>query len=306
MVKGSDLVRYEALFRKEYAMAAAAIDRTNLWALLATIGTPLPSTGVGNDYRWFGSLPEFEEWVGDRNLSDLSEYNYTILNKDFQAAVRIDKNDLNDDSLGMIMTRIRDLPTGVERKWGKLMHELLINGTTNKAFDGVAFFSDVSGVRLNDNLLAGTISAGTPTIGQVEADIDTVRTAMAAFKNENGEPLGIMPDVYIVHPKLERFFKMVFESTSAVSGSNSGVANWANGMGRVIVDPALTDVNDFYALCTSYSVGPFVKQNRQNVETVLDDTQVNINKAYFFGADFRGNAGYAFPILAAKVVSAVA
>lgn len=305
MVKGTDLVRYEALFRREYANAAAEIDRTNLWSQLATIGTELPSAGAGEDYRWFGSLPEFEEWIGDRNLSDLAEYDYTIKNRDFQAAVKIFKNDLDDDHLGMIMTRVRDLPGGVERKWGKLMHELLVNGTTAKAFDGVAFFSDASGSRVNDNLLAGTISAGTPTLAQVEADIDTVRTAMAAFKNENGEALGIIPDTYIVHPKLERLFKTVFESSAGVSGANSGVANWAKGAGRVIVDPSLTDVNDFYALCTTYSVGPFVRQKRQDVETVLDDSQVNINKAYFFGADFRGNAGYAFPILAAKVVSSV-
>ena len=74
---------------------------------------------------------------------------------------------------------------------------------------------------------------------------------------------------------------------------------------RVIVDPGLTDANDFYALATKYSVGPFVKQKRKAVETFLDDKNVNINRKLIFGASFRGNVGYGLPILAAKVVSAV-
>ena len=38
----------------------------------------------------------------------------------------------------------------------ELILNALVNGDTLLAYDGVAFFSDASGLRVNDNLLAGT------------------------------------------------------------------------------------------------------------------------------------------------------
>ena len=175
------------------------------------------------------------------------------------------------------------------------------------AFDGIAFFSDVSGVRINDNLLAGTISAGTPTLAQIAADIRTCRNSMLGFKDSRGEIIGIMPDTFVVPPNLEMGFMQLMTSNSDPSLTNSGTVNpFKNWVKRIVVDPGLTDLNDFYALSTSYSVGPFVRQQRSGVETFLDETGRNVNGRLIFGAKFRGNVGYGLPILAAKVVSAVA
>jgi phage major head subunit gpT-like protein len=306
MIRDMDIVRYQNVFRLEYEKASQQIADTNLWAALATLGTEIPSTGESEDYRWLADTPEFDEWVGDINMDDLGEYEFNIKNKDFSAAVKIYRNEIEDDKLDIIMPRVRGMPAGEGRKWGKLIHSLLTGGTTALAFDGVAFFSDASGNRLNDNLLAGTISAATPTLAQVEADIDTVRNAMAAFKNSRSEIVGIVPDTFVVPAKLEKFFRQLQTSAADPSAGNSGVSNPYSGfIKRIVVDPGLTDANDFYALCTTYSVGPFVRQKRQAVETVLDASHVNINKTLFFQANFRGNAGYGLPILAAKVVSSV-
>lgn len=305
MIKESDLVRYEALFRKDYATAASQMQANDLWGVLATLATEIMSTNGSESYRWFGELPEFTEWIGDRKISDLKDYDYTLKNKDFQAAVKIFKDDLDDDHLGMIQTQIKGLPAGALTKWGKLVHDLLIKGTTAKAFDGVAFFSAATGNRKFSNLFTGTISAASPTLTQVQKDIMTVRSGMMMYKDANGSPIGIYPDTFVVPPQLEYLFRQAIDSQSDGSVANSGTINPIKSVGTVVVDPGLTDVNDFYALCTKYAVGPFIRQNRQAVETQLyDDT--SRTKCYVFGADFRGNAGYAFPCLAAKSVSAIA
>jgi len=306
MVKGMSIVALQTLFRKEYNAAVEAYSNTSAWDAVSDIGTEIPSNGSSEDYRWLQETPEFEQWIGDLNVGDLAEYKYAITNEPFAAAVGVHTDEIEDDKDDLILSRIRGMAGGEKRKWGKMLHTLLVNGTTNLAFDGIAFFSNASGVRLNDNLLAGTISAATPTIAQVLADVDTVMQAMGAFVNTRGEIVGIVPDTFVVSMKAATTFRRALLSPTDGSGTNSAVANPFQGMPiRIVVDPGLTDFNDFYALATKYPVGPLIKQKRSDVKTFLDDTGENVNGRLAFGAKFRGNVGYGLPIMAAKVVSAV-
>lgn len=307
MVKGMSIVALQTLFRKEYSQAVAEYSNTNAWDGVGSLAMEIPSMGPIETYRFLQELPEFQQWIGDLKKDDLAEYSYALENIDFAAAVDVHKNELDDDRDGVILQRIRGMAGGETRKWGKLVDAALKAGTTNTAFDGIAFFADASGARVNDNLLAGTISAGTPTLAQIAADLRTVRNAGLGFKDSRGEIVGMMFDTFVVPPNLEMGFMQLLNSNSDPSLTNAGTVNpYKNWVKRVIVDPGLTDLNDFYAFATTYSVGGIIKQKRQGVETWLDDTQVRVNKKLTFGGDFRGNVGYGLPILAAKVVSGVA
>jgi phage major head subunit gpT-like protein len=306
MVKGMSIIALQTLFRKEYNQAVAEYSNTNAWDGMADIGTEIQSTGPAEDYRWLQEMPEFDKWIGDLNAADLAEYRFAITNEPFAAAVGVNVDELDDDRDGVILQRIRAMAGGERRKWGKLLHDLLLAGTSGLAFDGVAFFSDVSGVRVNDNLLAGTISAASPTVAQAAADVSTVRKAMLGFKDSRGEIVGIVPDTWVIPANLENVFMTLMTSTSDPTSNNAGTKNpYGQYIQRVIVDPGLTDANDFYALATKYSVGPFVKQMRSGVETFIDETGRYKNGRLTFGAKFRGNVGYGLPIMACKVVSAV-
>lgn len=307
MVKGMSIVALQTLFRKEYNQAVAEYANTNAWDAVADIGTEIPSTGPAEDYRWLQEMPEFDKWVGDLNAADLAEYRFSITNEPFAAAVGVHVDELEDDRDGVILARIRSMAGGEKRKWGKLISDLLVAGTSGLAFDGIAFFSDATGARVNDNLLAGTISAGTPTLAQIAADLRTVRNAMLGFKDSRGEIVGIVPDTFVVPPNLEMGFMQLMTSNSDPSLTNAGTVNpYKSWVKRVVVNPGLTDANDFYALATQYSVGPFVKQMRSGVETFIDESGRYKNGRLTFGAKFRGNVGYGLPIMAAKVVSGVA
>lgn len=306
MVKGMSIVAMQTLFRKEYNAAVAEYSNTNAWDAMSDIGTVIPSNGSSEDYRWLQETPEFDLWIGDLKTDDLKDYKFSITNEPFVASVGVHEDEIDDDKDDLILTRIRSMAGGEKRKWGKMLHTLLVNGTSGLAFDGVAFFSDASGDRLNDNLLSGTISAASPTVAQVLADVDTVVQAMGAFKNSRGDIVGIVPDTFVVSLKVASTFRRALLSPTDASNSNSAVNNPFQGMGfRIVVDPGLTDANDFYALATRYSVGPLVKQTRSAVESRLDDTGKNKNGRLTFLAKFRGNAGYGLPIMACKVVSSV-
>jgi len=307
MVKGLSLVALQTLFRREFNQATTQYTNTNAWDGVSSIAKEIPSLGPAETYRWLQENPEFQQWIGDLKKDDLAEYSYVLENLPFIMGVDIHKDEIDDDRDGIILDRIRGAAGAENRKWGKLVDAALKAATTSLAFDGIAFYSDVSGVRVNDNLLAGTISAGTPTLAQIAADLRTVRNAGLGFKDSRGEIVGILFDTFVVPPNLEMGFMQLLNSSSDPTLTNAGTVNpYRSWVKNVIVDPGLTDLNDFYAFSTTYGISGIIKQKRSATELFLDESQKYINGKLTFGANFRGNVGYGLPILSAKVVSAVA
>lgn len=305
MLTASKIVTAEKIFKKYFNDAIAQTDGNNLLAILGGLFMTINSDGAEEDYRWLGNMPQFSEWYGDVNVEDLAEYAYTIRNKHFIASVGIDQDELADDKWNIILPRIQAQGQRYMPHRGKIFSDLLVNGTTAKAFDGIAFFSDATGARVNDNLLAGTISLGTPTVAQAAADVQTARKAMMGFKDDKGEIIGLVPDTFVIPPNLETVFMQLIGASSDPTTSNAGTVNpYRSYIKNVVVNPLLTDGNDFYALCTGYAVKPLVFQERQEVENEL--VEQKLNKKLIFKADYRGAGGYALPNLAVKVVSAVA
>lgn len=306
MLNNSALATAEKVLKTQYNEAIGAIQATNPFIALRQVATVIQSEGSEESYGWLGEMPQAREWLGDLVIEDLSNYQYTLRNRHFAVNVGIDKDELDDDKFGLIKPRVAGLALRAEEYVGRLLHDLILNGTTYKAYDGVAFFSAATGVRVNNNLLTGTLSAGTPTIAQMEADIDAMRVAMSQFVDGKGEVMGIVMDTIVVHPSMERIVRQVVQSTYDPStATTSSAYNPFNGwIKNIIVDPLLSDKNDMYGLCLSYPVKPFVWQERQTPSQWL--TVQDTNRKAAFVCDFRGAAGLSFPFLAVKSVSAVA
>ena len=183
------------------------------------------------------------------------------------------------------------------RKWkGEMIANLIINGTTNLAYDGSAFFANRASP--NDNLLAGT---GT-TLAQFKADLYAARAAMMKFQSDSGKVMGLMMDTIVVPPELEGLALEAVTSTTGVAGAN--IANPINRwIKNVIVLPNATDANDWYGFASGFPLKPFVFQDRSPVELVLDDTQVKRNRKLVYSAEMRGNAGNAFFQMGIKTVN---
>lgn len=306
MLTQSQIVIAQKIFKTIYNKAIAEMAVSSPFIALGRLATEIPSDGAEEDYRWLGSMPLFEEWLGDITVEDLADYEYTIRNKHFAGAVGIDKDELADDKFGLIMPRIQALAYRALVHRGRQIESLVANGVTNLAYDGLPFFDDKAGVRLNDNLIGGTLNATVPSLTEVMTAIDTMRQAMMAFVDDRGEIIGLAPDTFVVSTLYERAFRTVAESSSDPSVTGGiGVAHplkrWIK---EIIVDPAIatSDANDFYGFCTDYPVKALVFQNRQETELWLDDTNKNVNKKLVFGADYRAGYGYALPQLGCKWV----
>ena len=305
MVSGTQIVAAQTLFRTIFNQALQAFAGLNSWTRLASLATEVPSTGPQEIYRWLGDLPMFEEWIGDLNVEDLSEAAYTLVNRHFGKGVGVDEDELDDDRLGLIRSRIEMLAVRYLQHKGQQIENLILNAATNLAFDGVAFFANTGGARLIDNLGAGTISAGTPTIAQVEADIDTMRQTVMQYQDSKGVAIGLVPMVFAGHPKLERLFRTVMTSTADPALTNAGASNPMRDMIRDYIPlPSASDVNDVYGFVTDMPVKPFIFQNRQGLNQEL--VRQPLNRKLIFKADYRAAYGYSLPHLGIKLVSAAA
>jgi phage major head subunit gpT-like protein len=109
------------------------------WPLIAMES---PSGGRSVDYKWLGDFPTMREWLGDRVIKDLSGYHYEITNKDYEATVEVDRNDIDDDLIGVYSPMIRQIGMSAKSHPDILVFALLAAGFATICFDGQYFFDD--------------------------------------------------------------------------------------------------------------------------------------------------------------------
>jgi phage major head subunit gpT-like protein len=294
-----DTVALEKGLRVEYNKAQEAmLKEAGAAKAVAALATIVPSGAASEKYGWLGDVPLVKEWLGPKTAGGLKDYDYSIKNKDFYTAIEIDRNEIEDDQIKIIVPRIGMLVLAVANYKFELIEDLIINGVTGLSYDGSAFFADRAAP--NDNLLAGT---GT-TVAQIKADIYSARAAMMQFQSDVGRVLGFAMDTIVVPPALEGAMLEAVMSTTAPDASASGVFNPIKGwIKQVIVMPRLSDADDWYGFCTNFPLRPFVFQNRKDPTPVLDDSEVKKTRKYIYSAEMRGNAGYGFFQMGVKVVN---
>ena len=258
-----------------------------------------PSDGYDEKYGWLGAMPGVQEWLGELNVKDLADYDYTIRNRDWATGVPIHQNDLDDDRVGALAMVPELLVKRITAHPEKLLISLLTGGTSGLAYDGIAFFSNASGVRTIDNLLAGS---GT-TLAQLETDLNAALTEMAKFTDDQGEALNVKGNMIVCPVALENKFKRLVLSDTDPTASAQGTFNPYAGRFTVIGDALLdaADVNDWYLLATDEVMKPLVLQMREQAKPQMEKTPGT--KTWKFSASYRGNVGYGLPQLAIKTVN---
>ncbi|MEO5355783.1 MAG: Mu-like prophage major head subunit gpT family protein [Nitrospirae bacterium YQR-1] len=92
-------------------------------------------------YGFLGAFPRMREWVGDRVLQNLSTHDFTIKNKDFESTIEVDRNDIEDDNLGIYNPIVQEFARVAATHPDELIFELFKDGTVNECYDGKAFFA---------------------------------------------------------------------------------------------------------------------------------------------------------------------
>lgn len=256
------------------------------------IAMKVPSTSSQNDYAWLSNFPKMREWVGDKVVKSLEGFKYTLANKSFEATVGVRRNDIEDDNLGIYAPQAQ-MAGYSARQWpDELVMDLVNAGFTADCYDGQYFFDTdhaVAGASVSNK---GTAALSVATQAAAIASYGAGRTAMRKFKDDEGRPLNVIPNVLLVPPALEHVALALVNNDRLEDGK----ANPYKGTAEVVVDARLTSDTAWFLLDTTKPVKPFIFQERRAPvfveQTGEDNDDVFMRGEFKFGAESRGNAGY--------------
>jgi phage major head subunit gpT-like protein len=116
-------------------------DAQPMWQDIATL---VPSNTASENYGWLGQFPRLKEWLGDKAIGNMSAQTYSIINKDYESTIGVDRNNLEDDQYGFYSTLFQEMGFAAATHPDELVFSLLAQGHTNDlgtAYDGQNFFS---------------------------------------------------------------------------------------------------------------------------------------------------------------------
>ena len=89
------------------------------------VSTVIPSTTGQNEYSWLGKFPRMREWLGDRVVNQMAAFKYAISNRDWESTIEVDRNDIEDDNIGIYAPLFEEMGMSAETHPDELVFGLL-------------------------------------------------------------------------------------------------------------------------------------------------------------------------------------
>jgi phage major head subunit gpT-like protein len=266
------------------------------WALMSLIGKM--GTKL-KEIRWLESVDKMRLMTGEAQYTAFREESLIITAFKYQTGLQLSVDEIEDNLENDYTNQVMLMNEAAKRLSPELIHGLLINGVTDNGYDGVPFFSDAhplgSSTGTFDNLLVGALSETTLNAGKV---------AMMKFPNDRGDILGLEPNLIVIPPDLEVTLKKLLNSqytnaVATVEGANT--INTAYGAFDYIIDPLLTDTNDWYMIHTKM-LKPFLHYERKAPYLEKDENERVSRDIVKWSLKYRIGVGYGWPQSAIKFV----
>ncbi|MGO2143924.1 MAG: Mu-like prophage major head subunit gpT family protein [Serratia bockelmannii] len=110
--------------------------------LYPSLTTRVSSGSMTEVYGWADDFPAIREWIGDREVHKLSEYEYALKNRKFESTITIPADKIADNQLSLFANITSEMGQQAAQHPDKLLFELLRKGTSAKGYDGVPFFGE--------------------------------------------------------------------------------------------------------------------------------------------------------------------
>ncbi|MDW7745873.1 Mu-like prophage major head subunit gpT family protein [Halomonas sp.] len=263
------------------------------------IAMRVTSTSGENRYKWLGRFPRLRRWAGEKVVKQLEGHGYTVVNDDFEATVEVDRNDIEDDSLGVIGTEAQMAGHSSKQLPDEIVYELVNRGFFDPCYDGQPFFDtdhpvgDGQGGAVSVSNM-GTAVLSISTLAAAQASYGAARAAMRKFKDDEGRPLGVRPNILLVPPALEDTGHALLANDRLEDGKPNPYKDTA----KLVVGDWLTSDTAWFLIDRTKPVAPFIYQERKAPVFVamhdINAPDVFSRRKFLFGAEARGAGGYAF------------
>jgi len=239
---------------------------------LNSLATFYTSTTASNNYAFLEALGGWSLWNGARQFKDVASDDFKVTNKDYESSIKMPKNQLADDQIGMYL----DIVPSMVRGWFKKQQSLIFDVLTSNplAYDGVALFS-AAGRTYGDNTIANYV-----TTALTATTFEAAYVAMMSYKDHDNEPLAVTPDTLVVGPSLAKTASDILGNKFIGDGNTTPnavqIQNYYSSLGiRLVVSPYLvgTYANYWYLSETTDIVKGVLLQVREVPTPVLSNAQ---------------------------------
>ena len=257
---------------------------TSRWAKRAA---EIPMTTRTQNINWLGRAPAMSEWIDSKRSEQLRGFDFALATKDWESTIEVDRNDIEDDMLGLYRPAIQMLGIRAMQFPDKRLSQIRVaNGL---CYDGQNLY-DTDHAEGDSGAQSNKLTGTGVTTATVRADFFAAVAALEKFKDDKGEPFieeGVdnLNLIATIPPAL----RSVFEDINN-PGPGSTIAK------TVIpfeTDPRLADATDWYLDFIGYPIKPFLKLNRKDTAFVaLDNPEttetVFMRKKFYYGVEGRG------------------
>lgn len=253
------------------------------------VATKISSSARSETYAWLGTNPRMREMKGERIPKKLSEYSYSLVNKEYEASIEVDVSDIMDDQTGQYGLQAKAIGESLKTFPDELLFQTLIPaGDSTLCYDGQYFFD-------TDHPIGetGSTQSNKITTALDAAAFNTARGMLRTMQDDAGRPTfnNNMDLLLVVPPALESTAATILEAQIGASGAT----NIYQGQARILVSNWLTDTNNWYLLNTAGTIKPFIVQEREfNPLIALEEGSSGnfMRRKNYYGCLWRGNAGY--------------
>jgi phage major head subunit gpT-like protein len=237
------------------------------------------------------------KWIGDKVIRALSAFKYTVVNDDWEATVEVDRNDIEDDNLGIYSPMAQDAGFSAKQFPDEIDSDLKNNAFARNCYDGQYFYDTDHPVTNANGISApvsnkGTAALSAASFAAATASYGAARTAIMNFTDDEGRKLCLIPDLLEVPPSLESTAKIICESDRLFDES----PNPFKGTASVQVNPRLTSSTAWFLHVTNQPIKPFIYQERKAPvfvsQTDMNAADVFLRHKYKFGVEARAAGGY--------------
>jgi len=253
------------------------------------------SSSREEDYAWLSRFPAMKKWVGEKTIKSIKANKYTVVNDDYETTVEVDRNDIEDDRLGIYNTQSQMAGDSAAELPDTIIDELKNGGFAQMCMDGQYFYDIDHPVGDGSYSNKGIAALSSATEAAAEASLGVAITAISSFKDEEKKPLRLMPNVLEVPPALRSIAHKLVNADKL----NNNSPNPFKGMLELVVNPALSSSTAWFVHCTNKPVKPFILQMRKAPvfvsQTDMNSDDVFMSKKYKFGVEARAAGVYGFP-----------
>lgn len=278
-------VALKTIFNNAFAAAPSTWDK---------IAMKVPSTTGQNDYAWLSNFPKMKRWIGAKVVKNLLAYKYPVVNEDFEATVEVDRNDIEDDQLGIYEPQAKMAGFSSAQLPDEIVYETVNKGFSTLCFDGQYFFDTDHPVGSGSVSNRSAAPLSVATLALARDGYGAARTAMKKFKDDEGRSLNITPNLLLVGPVLEDTARALLTNAKLADGSE----NPYKGTAELVVDGRIESDTAWFLLDTTKPIKPFIYQERKAPvfvqQTDAESNDVFNLKKFKFGAEARAAGGYGF------------